>query len=489
MLLLSTVLFPIFAGILISARVKEERLRNRLYGAAFLVTDLLCFLLIRSGGELPLITLLPGVSFRFALDPLGICFLTATVLLYTAVTFYAFSYLEHDSRPALYFGCHFLSFGMMIALCLSGNLITMYLCFELVTLSTVPLVLHERTREAVAAGLKYLFYSIGGALMGLFAVFYISSYGGGDTAFQQGGFLLEQLNVASSGSSGISGTVLLMAVMAGIIGFGTKAGFYPMHGWLPTAHPVAPAPASSLLSGIIAKAGVLAIIRLTYYSVGPELIRGTWVQNVWSVLAMLTILMGSSMAFREKNMKKRLAWSTVSQLSYILLSLSFLTEGSLRGGLLHVLAHSMSKGCLFLTAGVFIHLLSIRDVDSLKALGKKLPLTFVSFTLASLSLVGIPPMGGFLSKWVIASEAIGTGRTPYSILAPVVLLISALLTAGYLLPVAVNAFFPGKDEKEPSSDEIREPLLMTVPMLFLSLAALLVGLFGNSFLVWIGFGQ
>ena len=374
----------------------------------------------------------------------------------------------------MFFTFYFLSFTALIAVCLASNLLTLYFCFEMLTLLSMPMVLHELTKDAVSAGLKYLFYSIAGALMGLLAVFFVYYFTSGNAEFVKGGFL-DPAKIAGREN------LMLIGTMIGISGFGTKAGLYPMHGWLPTAHPIAPAPASSLLSGIIAKAGVIAVIRLVYYSVGTDLIRGTWVQYAWMTLAMLTIFMGSMMAYREHNLKKRLAYSTVSQISYILLSLSFLSEEGMQGALLHVLSHASSKGCLFLCAGVLIYKLGKRRVEELKGVGKLMPVTMLCFTVASLSLVGIPPMGGFLSKWVIAQASLHNGLGLYAVLPPVILLISALLTAGYLLTVVVDAFFPGGGfETEEKAGSAEPSPLMTVPMICLCFVALAVGIFGGN---------
>ena len=196
--------------------------------------------------------------------------------------------------------------------------------------------------------------------------------------------------------------------------------------------------------------------------------------------------MGSMMAFMEQDIKKRLAFSTVSQISYVMVSLSILSEAGLRGGLLQVMAHAAAKGCLFLTAGVFIYRLGKRKIPDLAGIGKQMPVTVWCFLIAALSLVGIPPMGGFLSKWVIALASVDSGMGVFSVLPPVILLISALLTAGYLFPVAFHAFFPGEEFE--GSSEKREPnALMLVPMILLCAAALTVGLFGVSILGALGF--
>ena len=475
MLQILTILFPVIAGTAVSRmKISGEKYRNVLYTVVLVVTDIFCLFTMLFAGRVSLFTIASGTSLAFAPDPLGRFCLAAVMLLYTAVCFYSFEYMKMEERPEVFFAFFFISFGALIAVCLSANLVTLYFCFELATLTSVPLVLHEMTKEAVAAGLKYLFYSIGGALIGLLAVFFVHYYAAGDVTFRLGGF------VDPGKMAGAEG-IFLAAVFIGIVGFGTKAGMYPMHGWLPTAHPIAPAPASALLSGIIAKAGVIAIIRLVYYSVGAQLLRGTWVQYAWMGIAMLTIFMGSMMAFREKIVKKRLAYSTISQISYILLALSTLSENGLKGGLIHLLSHAASKGCLFLTAGIFIYKLGIREVGQLRGIGKKMPVTMWCFMIAALSLVGIPPMGGFLSKWVIAGAVIQNGEGILSVLPCVVLLISALLTAGYLFPIAIDAFFPGKDrEGEEETADCEPPLLMTAPLAVLCAAALAAGVFGLS---------
>ena len=312
-------------------------------------------------------------------------------------------------------------------------------------------------------------------MMGLLAIFFIYHFAADPGLFVYGGFLDP---AKYSGAENI----LYAAVLAGIVGFGAKAGMYPLHGWLPTAHPIAPAPASALLSAMIAKGGVLAVIRLVYFSAGAETIRGTWVQYAWMCLALLTILMGSTMAFGEEVLKKRLAYSTVSQISYIMLSLSLLTDAGLKGGLLHVFSHACAKGCLFLVAGVFIYKLRLRRVTELMGIGQTMPLTLACFTAASISLVGIPPMGGFTSKWAIATAAMDSGTGIFEVLGPVVLLISALLTAGYLLPVMVDGYFPGGTTGFENEEKAEPGAIMLIPMFILCAGSLLVGVFGSSFM-------
>ena len=489
MLLLFMILFPAAAGIavsLIPADKISREYRICSYTAILAVTDIIALSSLFRDDKLRLFQLAGNLDLYFYLDGVGKFFICPVLLLYTLICFYAFAYMPMEGREESFFAFYFLSFGAVLAACAAGNLITLYLCFEFATLTSMPMVLHERTPDAILAALKYLFYSLGGALLGLLSIVALCYYGQEQAnAFIPGGFLGSE-NIRERG-------ILLKIIFAGIVGFGAKAGLYPMHGWLPAAHPIAPAPASALLSGIIAKLGVLAVLRLVFFSAGVDFLRGTWVQTAWICLSMLTIFMGSMMAWREKVLKKRLAYSSVSQIAYIMLGLSLLNEGGFTGGLIQLAAHAVSKSALFLCAGVFIFTLGKRQIQHLRGLGPVLPVTFWCFFIASLSLIGIPPMGGFVSKWHLALAALNNQdiyHAAFTILPPVILMISALLTAAYLLPVMIDAFFvPGQKNNNNNnnininnhSGETRKPsALMTAPMMILCAAALGVGLFGSG---------
>ena len=277
-------------------------------------------------------------------------------------------------------------------------------------------------------------------------------------------------------------TLLLVAAMLMIVGFGVKAGMFPLHAWLTAAHPVAPAPASAVLSGIIVKGGVLGIIRVVFYMFGAEFLRGTWVQTTWIVLTLLTVFMGSLMAYREKVLKRRLAYSTVSQISYILFGLAVLNPMASEGALLHAVCHAFTKCGLFLCAGAIIYKTGKTRVNELRGIGKEMPVTIWCYTLLSLTLIGIPPTGGFLSKWYLGIGALETGMNVVSWLGPVILLISALLTAGYLLPVTVNGFLPGTDYNYGALEKKEPNLTMLIPLIILTVLAVGMGLFPNGIL-------
>ena len=305
--------------------------------------------------------------------------------------------------------------------------------------------------------------------MVLFALFFLNKYTL-TLDFQAGG-VLDMAAVAGNEK------LLLVVAFSMIMGFGVKAGMFPMHAWLPTAHPVAPAPASASMSGIIVKMGVLGMIRGVYYIVGPDFLRGTWVQTAWLVLSLVTVFMGSMLAYREKVMKKRLAYSTVSQVSYILFGLALLQPQAMMGSLLHVVFHAVIKSCLFLSAGAIIYKTHKTNVEDLRGIGKEMPLAIWCYTLASAALIGIPPASGFISKWYLATGALESGLGIFAWLGPVVLLVSALLTAGYLLPITVNGFLPGADFDYGSLKKKEPNLVMLLPLVVLGALAVLLGVF------------
>lgn len=416
--------------------------------------------------------LMKDIPVYFHIDGISRIFVTFTSIVWVAVGIYAFVYMKHEGEEKRFFGFYLMVYGVIVALDFSGNLVTMYFFYELMTLTSAPLVLHNGSREAIMAALKYLFYSLCGAYMGLFGIYFL--YQNCDTlTFTPGG----TLNLALAQSHE---TILLIAVFAMLIGFGAKAGILPLHAWLPAAHPVAPSPASAVFSGILVKGGVLAAIRTVYYIVGPDFIRGTWVQSAWIILALTTVFMGSMLAYREKVFKKRLAYSTVSQISYILFGLALLSPQAMTGALLHTIFHAIIKSTLFLCAGVFIFDCGKTRVSELPGIGKRMPKLLWCYTFASLALIGIPPASGFISKWYLAQGALEAGVGIWGYIGPAVLLVSALLTAGYLLPVTMKGFLPGKETLCKEYDTVQEPVItMLAPIAILAALTLLAGVFPN----------
>ncbi len=463
MRLLLPVAVPIALGLLGRAlRVRGKALRVYSVCASALggVLAALCALW-PEGGEMTL-RWTDMLSLTLRVDGLSRVYLLLLALLWPGAALYAAEYLEHSGHTERYTLFYLLTQGVLHALAMSGNLVTFYTFYEAMTVLTVPLVLHNQDREAVAAAMKYLVYSVIGASAALIGIFFIASLGApGD--FAAGVLTGETL----AGREGFA--LAIFFVM--LLGFGVKAGMFPFHGWLPTAHPVAPAPASAVLSGVITKMGVLGAARVIYYVAGAERLRGTWVQSALLCLSLITVLMGSTMAFREKKLKKRLAYSSVSQVSYVLFGLFTMTEAGFVGALLHVVFHALMKNTLFMGAGNIIHKTGKTEVDELDGLGRAMPWTYAFFAVASLGLVGIPPTGGFISKWSLAQGALATGL-PGAWIGPAALLISAVLTAGYLLSLVIRGCFPGAGAHIPEKCEAGWRMLLPMG----AYAVLIVGL-------------
>ncbi len=475
--LILPVLVPILCGILagLLPAFRQRRPLRIFTGAALTVSAaLMLTAAFRFPGEqLILWQMTSAIPLRLRLDELSCFFLALVGIMWTLAGFYSFEYMDHEKEEHRFQAFSLVTMGVLSGLTMAGNLVTLYMFYEAMTLVTVPLVLHSRTKEAIAAAIKYLVYSIFGASAALLGIFYLNQVCD-SLSFVPGG----TLNAAAA--AGQEGTLLLICFLM-ILGFGTKAGMFPLHGWLPTAHPQAPAPASAVLSGIITKMGVLGVIRVVFYCVGAETIRGTWVQTAWMVLALITVFMGSMLALKEDLFKKRLAYSSVSQVSYILFGLSTLTASGFSGALLHVLFHSAIKITLFMTAGAVICKTGLTKVSELRGIGKRQPLIFILFTVVSLGLIGIPPTGGFVSKWYLASGAMALPDA-FRIIGPAVLLISAILTAAYLLVISIHGFLPGRDYDLSAAVPASPGAWMTVPMLLLALFVVLGGMFPSVFI-------
>ena len=478
-MLLLSILVPVLAGLYILCK-REFSGRKQLLlvtGASLLVAAVLGTATVLMGGELFLFSFGKNLDLYFHVDGLGKLFAAVVDAVWLISGIYAFEYMKHEKEEKRFFGFYVMVFGILHGLTFAGNFVTFYLFYELMTLLSVPLILHNRSKEAIGGGLKYLFYSLFGAYMVLFGLFFLNRYAL-SLDFLPGG----TLDLAAvAGNEGL----MLIVAFSMIVGFSVKAGMFPLHAWLPTAHPVAPAPSSAVMSGIIVKMGVLGMIRVVYYLVGADFLRGTWVQTAWMTLSLITVFMGSMLAYREKVMKKRLAYSTVSQASYILFGLSLLQPAAMTGALLHVVFHAVIKACLFLSAGTIIYKTHKTMVADLRGIGKEMPIAIWCYTFASAALIGIPPASGFISKWYLATGALASGIEVFSWLGPVVLLTSALLTAGYLLPITVNGFLPGADYDYAALEKKEPNLTMLLPLLVLAALAVVLGLFPNPLTAYI----
>ena len=468
---LCSILVPILWGLalLLLPELKNRKVLVALTGLGLVAAAACGLLTVFARPEaLQLFSFGKNLSVFFRVDDLGCLFAVVVSLVWLLSGIYAFEYMKHEREEKRYFGFYVMVYGVLHGLVFAGNMVTFYLFYELMTLLSMPLILHNRSREAVMGGLKYLFYSLFGAYMVLFGLFFLNRYA----------LTLEFLPGGVLDPAAVAGheTLLLWVAFSMIVGFGVKAGMFPLHGWLPTAHPVAPAPASAVMSGIVVKMGVLGMIRVVYYLVGADFLRGSWVQTVWLILSLVTVFMGSMRAYREKGLKKRLAYSTVSQVSYVIFGLMLLNPMALQGALYQAIFHAIAKNALFMAAGAIIYKTHLTQVSQMRGIGVAYPITLWCFALASLSLVGIPPSGGFVSKWMLAQGAMDMLRYP----GITILMLSALLTAGYLLPLVTNGFFPGKDfsRQQPyTTFKQKDTWLMWISMSVLAVAVIVLGMF------------
>ncbi len=477
-LLLLPILLPIVAGVLMgTVSLFQKKGARRALAFTTLMVNLVLSIVIclMKENELVIWYITKNIPVYLHVDDIGRIFLLLVNVMWTLAGVYSFEYMQHEKNEPRFYAYYLITIGVLSALSLAGNIITFYMFYEMMTLMTLPLVLHNMKKEAVAAGIKYLIYSVFGASCALLGIFFMNNY-------------LTTLNFTAGGAlnleaiAGNEGTFLFI-IFVTLLGFSTKAGMFPLHGWLPTAHPVAPAPASAVLSGVITKMGVLGIIRVIFFMVGPQFIKNTWVQTAFLTLTLITVFMGSMLAFKENGFKKRLAYSTVSQISYILFGLITLSPLGFVGALLHVVFHSIIKNTLFMGAGAVIYKTGKTDVSDLRGIGKQMPKTMLCFTIVSLGLIGIPPTGGFISKWYLAQGALQMG-TQYDFIGPVILLISAILTAAYLLTISIRGFFPGKDFDLSTVQKNEVSYLMLVPMGILSILIVLLGAFPHELIAF-----
>ena len=423
-------------------------------------------LLTGRGTEVQLLRMAGDCRLSFSVDGLSSLFAGLVSLMWPAVLPYAFSYMREEERQTAFFSFYLMTFGITLGVAFSANLLSMYVFYELLSLVTIPLVTHYGNHESMMAGRVYAAYTIGGASLGLLAVA-MTVIAGGSASFRYGG------SVENCGSA-----LQQTAFLLGFFGFGVKAAVFPLSRWLPTAS-AAPTPVTALLHAVaVVNAGVFAIARLSRYVFAPEELLGTTAQTICLAAAEFTLVWAALQAVRETHFKRRLAWSTVSNLSYMLYGLMLLTPEGLTAGLSHMVFHGVIKIVLFMCAGAFMHRTGKNYIFELTGIGRKMPATFLCYTLSALSLTGIPLFAGFVSKWQLftAGAAAGTGLAAAGVCA---LVVSAFLCAIYTLTVSVRAFFPaaGRDRFGADSPVREAESEMLSPIVLFTAADVLLGLF------------
>ena len=431
MILLLAVVIPILFGALLPVFKFKTGARNLYLMLSAIVTSILVALAVFSSTTMvELVSLKSKLDITLKLDDLGRVFSSIIALLWPISLLYAISYMKGMEKQTTFFSFFLMSFGVTLGIAMSANLLTLYVFYEIMTLSTVPLVMYGGSTKAISAGLKYLYYSLAGSAFAFIGLVYLV-YFGGTTNFVPGG-LFKAISLQHTSQ-------LRLGYLLCFLGFSVKAAVFPVHGWLPTAA-VAPTPVTALLHAVaVVKSGVFAIIRVTYFSFGVSVIRGSYAQYIPLAMTAFTIVYGCSMALKEKHLKRRLAYSTISNLSYILFGALLLSPAGLAAGLMHLVFHALMKITLFLTCGVFNKRAHAYYVNELRGLGKPLALLSAVFTLGALAMTGIPPLIGFISKWSLAEAAFSLGGF-LPIAGVAALLISSLLTGIYLLVPTVTMY-------------------------------------------------
>ncbi|MBR0424690.1 MAG: proton-conducting membrane transporter [Clostridia bacterium] len=465
------VLLPFGFGVLLYALpVRSYRLRlglTLLFTTA--VSALIVALLVDPPAAVEWIRFAPNLVFYQSIDGVGRFFLGILAALWPLTVLYAVSYMRHEAHTRMFFAFFTAAYGACIGIATAGNLFTMYCFYELLTLTTLPLVMQPMTHAARKASRMYFLYSIGGAAFAFAAMLFLIA-NGASGPFEAGGIL--------KGNVPISADVARLFWLFGFVGFGVKAAIFPLHAWLPKAS-VAPTPVTALLHAVaVVKSGAFAVIRLTYDCYGTELLSGSWAQTAALLLVSFTIVYGSSIAVRETHFKRRLAYSTVANLSYILFGVTLMTPEGLSAALMHMAAHACIKIVLFFAAGAVLHQSGRESVYELDGIGRRMPATFVCFTISALSLMGVPPLNGFVSKWTLLRAGAELGGVAW--IGCGALLVSALLTAIYLLSAARRAWFPDRNADIASLSTVREADgWMLAPMLMLTVATVLCGVFAE----------
>jgi multicomponent Na+:H+ antiporter subunit D len=426
-------LAPFAAALLIPLLRRAPGLREAVtLGAAVVlclsVMALLPAVLAGARPALQLVQVVPAFALAFEVEPLGLLFALVASSLWIVSSIYSIGYMRANREPrqTLFYACFALALGSTIGVAFARNLFTLFLFYETLTIATYPLVTHHQDGEAVRAGRLYLLMLLGGSLLLFLPAIIVTWSLAGTLDFTPGGIL---------GGKADAATLALLLVLF-VFGIG-KAAVMPMHAWLPAAM-VAPTPVSALLHAVaVVKAGVFTILKVIVLVFGLDTLRDAD-QSLWlTAVAGTTVVLASVIALGQDNLKRRLAYSTISQLSYVVLGAAILTPISVVGAALHIAAHAFGKITLFFAAGSLHTAAHVTKVSELDGLGRRMPWTMSAFAVGALAMIGLPPTAGFLGKWFILGAAVQSANW----LAVAVICLSTLLTAGYFLPIVYRAFF------------------------------------------------
>jgi multicomponent Na+:H+ antiporter subunit D len=416
-----------------------------------------------------LVEVLPGLSIAFRVDAFGMLFALVASFLWIITSVYSIGYMRGlDEHAQTRYFCFFaISLSAAVGVAFSANLLTMYLFYEMLSLATYPLVTHHQDEEARTSGRKYLLYTVGASIGLVLPAMLMTYHLTGSLDFSPQGIL------AGTASRGTVALLLFMFVF----GF-AKAAIMPFHSWLPAAM-VAPTPVSALLHAVaVVKVGVFSIVRVITAIFGTDLLQTLDLSTPLLLVASTTILVGSFIALSQDNLKRMLAFSTIAQLSYIVLGAALLSPKGVTGGMVHIAMHAFGKITLFFCAGAIFVATGRKNISEMTGIGRRMPVTMTAFFIGALSIIGMPPCGGFLSKWYLVLGALEADK----IAILVVLLFSSLLNAGYFMPVVYRAFFCPPEEALFEARVQEAPLCCVVPLVITAVISIILLFYPQPFM-------
>jgi multicomponent Na+:H+ antiporter subunit D len=475
------ILIVLITSVLIMLTKKNKNLREFWSVAGAILTFLSVATMvptILAGNRIvyTLSTIAPGISLNFRVDALSLIFGIISSFLWIFATFYNIGYMRslNEHAQTRYYACFAIAILGAQGVSYSGSLFSLYLFYEVITIFTYPLVAHHQDEEGYAGAKKYIVYLMGtskGLLLPAVVLTYVMT---GTLDFSDN--IVK--GVFTEGTDNIWITVTYFLFLFGF----AKAAIMPFHNWLPSAM-VAPTPVSALLHAVaVVKAGVFCICRVMLSTFGVEILKNLDLGIITAYIVSFTILVASIIALTKDDLKARLAYSTVSQLSYIVLGVALLDVSGITGGILHIVNHGFSKITLFFCAGAIYVATHKKKISDMEGIGYAMPFTMGAFAIASLSMIGVPPVAGFVSKWYLLNGALAIDNLPIII----ALMASTLLNAGYFAPITIKAFFQGKKGAWKKEDIKEAPLTMVVPIVLAALISVALGLFPQFFVGLIG---
>ena len=420
--------------------------------------------------ECTLFSLSPGLAVKFRVDALGLLFALVASSLWIATSAYSIGYMRglKEHGQTRYFSFFALALSATIGVAFSANLLTLYLFYEILSLATYPLVTHHQDARARSSGRKYLTYILGTSIAFVLPAMVVCYSFTGTLDFAGGGFLAE------AGASRTTMTVLLLMLVFGF----AKSGIMPFHAWLPAAM-VAPTPVSALLHAVaVVKVGVFSILRVITGVFGTGYLESLDLGTVVCWIAAITVVVSSLIALSQDELKRRLAFSTIGQLSYIVLGAALLTPRGVTGGMVHVAMHAFGKITLFFCAGAIFVATGKKYISEMVGIGWRMPLTLFAFFIGSLSVIGLPPCGGFISKWYLVLGTLDANQLPMLF----VLLGSSLLNAAYFMPIVYRAFFCTPEESQFEKKVGEAPLFCLVPLLVTAAISIVLCFYPQPFM-------